>query len=179
MTNGQLSYWDCQHIREILADPALLRVILVDGNESAKFISVDVDGSITLGRTRHKWLNFLFKDIKPVSFTDFAFKVANALAGQSNNRNEVLFQGIADVVLRKAIASNDKKYVVDAIYDTLRHGWDGESSSRFLKAPMAKDLPESKARHETEYRNVQYGEIRLPGSHEILVPRIIVESRYR
>lgn len=178
MSSGNLSYWDCQHIREILADPALLRVILVDGNENAKHISVDVDGTITLGRTKYKWLNSLFKDVKPISFTDFALKVANALAGQSNNRNEILFQGIADVVLQNAIAKNDLKYVVDAIYDTLRHGWSGEGSSSFLKAPISKDLPDRNDRTRVEYRNQQFGEIRLPGSNEVLVPKIIVETRY-
>lgn len=159
---GQLSFWDCRHIEELLADPVLLKIWLMDGDK-AKYVTVSMDGKITFGRTKYSWLNWIFKDTKEISFTDFAFKVANALAGQSKNRNEVIFRGISEVVLKKAIADNDYSYVVDALYDTFRYGWEGASSgSRFIDMRVVpKDLPSYEGRKPQRRGSSQIGEVRL------------------
>lgn len=129
---GQLSFWDCLHVREILSDPVLLRLWLMDGDK-AKYVFVSVDGKITFGRTQYSWLNWIFKDKKEISFTDFALKTASALAGQAKNRNYRIFREIADVVLEKAIADNNYSYVVDALFDTFRHGWENSANpSKFM-----------------------------------------------
>lgn len=165
---GQLSYWDCQHIREILSDPVLLKIWLMDGDK-AEYVSVSVDGKITFGRTKYPLLNWFFKDTKTESFTDFAFKTANALAGQSKNRNDVVFKGIADVVLEKAIADNDYRYVVDALYDTFRYGWKGSHQSKFIDATIdAPELPAYEGRTKIKHHGLEkLGEVRL-NSGELL-----------
>lgn len=159
---GQLTHWDCLHIEEILSDPILLKIWQMDGDK-AKYVTVSMDGKITFGRTKYSWLNWIFKDTKEISFTDFAFKVANALAGQSKNRNEAIFKGISEVVLRKAIADNDYSYVVDALFDTFRYGWEGAASgSRFIDMRVIpKDLPSYEERKPQRRGSYQVGEVRL------------------
>lgn len=177
MSKGNLTVWDCLHIREILDDPILLRVWLVDGDK-AKYVFVNsVDGKITFGRTPYKWLNWIFKDTKEVSFTDFAFKTANALAGQSKNRNTEIFRGISEVVLDKAIADDDYHYVVDALFDTFRYGWEGKHQSKFIDMRNdtkvkeieveVPDLPRYKGRSTRIHGLEKIGEIRL-NSGEVL-----------
>lgn len=132
----------------------------MDGDK-AKYVFVSVDGKITFGRTKHQWLNWLFKDTKTESFTDFAFKTANALAGQSKNRNEKIFRGISEVVLKKAITDNDYSYVVDALFDTFRYGWEGMNQSKFIDMKVVQ--PELPPNERPIKRRGQYqvGEVRL------------------
>lgn len=173
-TKGQLSFWDCRHIEEILDDPILVGVLLVDG-EKGGHVFVDVDGTITIGRTKYKWLNWLFKDTKSIGFDSFAFKVANALAGQAKNRNETLFQQISQEILQHAIADNDFHYVVDALFDTLRNGMEsGEHKSSFCNLTVKKDLPDYSSQRTRRSSDRIVGEIRS-NSGEIICPRVEVE----
>lgn len=172
MKQGRLRFWDVQHIMELLDDPVLLRIWLMDGDK-AKHLTVSVNGKLTFGRTKYAWLNWMFKDTKEISFTDFAFKTADALAGQAKNRNDVTFYGISQVVLDNAIKDDNYTYCVDALYDTFRHGWDGSGSSQFVKmrtdAPPP-DLPAFKGRFSGKDRsrgNQYYGDVRL-NSGELL-----------
>lgn len=176
---GQLSYWDCVHIREILSDPILVQVLLLDG-ERAKNIEVSMDGTITIGRTKYKWLNWMFKDTKTMSFTDFAFKVANKLAGQVKNRNNSLFLGISEYVLNNTFENetHDIHKVADALYDTFRHGWNSESGSTFMHSDLKKDLPEQSVRPIKRNRDYIVGELRT-NSGELLIPRIEIEHHIR
>lgn len=156
-TKRQLSFWDCRHIEEILNDPTLVGVLLMNG-EKGRHVFVNMDGKITIGRTQYSWLNWLFKDTKTIDFELFAFKVANALAGQAKNRNEALFQKISQEVLKHAITDNDFHYVTDALYDTLRYGM---------------ELPDYRQRTNRPSDCI-VGEIRS-NSGEIMVPRVEVE----
>lgn len=172
-TKGQLSFWDCRHIEEILDDPAIVGVLLMNG-EKGRHIFVSVDGKITIGRTQYSWLNWLFKDTKVIDFELFALKVANALAGQAKNRNETLFQKISQEVLKHAIADNDFHYVTDALYDTLRYGMDcGEHRSSFFSTNVKKDLPDYRQRTNRASDRI-VGEIRS-NSGEVMIPRVEIE----
>lgn len=176
-TKGQLSFWDCRHIEEILSDPSLLSVLIVDG-EKGRHITVGVDGKITVGRTRYAWLNSLFRDTKTIDFELFAFKVANAFAGQAKNRNEFLFHAISEVVLKKAIADNDFHYVADALYHTLLFGWEGEHRSSFVPVDMKDELPSYNTRPLAENIGHAHGEVRL-NSGEVFCPKVVVEYKLR
>ena len=46
------------------------------------------------------------------------------------------------MVLEKAVKSKDYSYVVDALFDTIRYGWEGMCNSKFFTmTPIPKDLP--------------------------------------
>ena len=159
MSKELLSDLDIRHIQEIFMDKTMLNVILMDG-EVARSITINGDGTIVIGRTKYTWWNRLIGDERTVSFETFALKVANALAGQAKNRNDNLFYSISKVVLDKAIADNNYHYVVDALFDAIRYGMDGETKSDFTKIPFKPiDLP--KFKKTSTHVATQIGEVRL------------------
>lgn len=169
-----LGHFDKCHMEEILSDKTLLASLLMDG-EVARSISIDMDGTITIERTRCRWLNWLFRDRRRISFLDFAFKVSNALSGQQNNRNEIIFDGIVDVIKdmnrNGHMRENDIRYVVDALYDTMRLGWNGERKSTYTEVRS-----QSGNRHKDKRRDefdVGHGRILL-NSGESFGPTITI-----
>lgn len=170
-----LDYWDKRHMEEIMSDKTLLASLLMDG-EVARLIEIDVDGTITIGRTRYKWLNWLFRDQRRISFLEFAYKVSNALSGQLKNRNEEIFDGIAGVLndmhREGHPHENDIRYVVDGLYDTMRLGWNGERKSKFMTTRH--NDSDSRRQHKRDI-DVSHGRIQL-NSGESFGPIITIQK---
>lgn len=174
---GQLSFWDCRHIEEILDDPVLTNLIIVGGIEKGRRVTISPKGVVKIGRTKYDWINRIFEDYKSYSFTDFALNAANALAGQSANRNNALFHSISTIVLEQAIADKNYRYVVDALYDVFRHGWNGEHRSKFFagvdsKAPNT--IRCDSVSHNVQQQHVYVGEVRT-SSGEIILDDITIK----
>ena len=85
-------------------------------------VTINDDGSITLGKTRCLWWNRLIGDEKTISFTDFAMKTVAALSGQKANVNDILLKGLSEEVIRKAIIDQEYDVVVDRLFDAARYG---------------------------------------------------------
>lgn len=109
---------------EILFLDDTIKHNLIDKKELELYSSVTIndDGSITLGKTRCLWWNRLIGDEKTISFTDFAMKTVAALSGQKANVNDILLKGLSEEVIRNAIINKEYDTVVDRLFDAARYG---------------------------------------------------------
>ena len=117
-------------LRVLLKDESLSSVLLMDG-EIAKTIKIMDDGSIEIGRAKNHWYNWIFNDIRKITFIDMAFKLANVMSGGNVNTNEIIFNGLNNEIIENAIRHDDFDYVIDALFATAMFGYDGKYKSRY------------------------------------------------
>lgn len=105
------------------------------GDKKAEGIEIHDDGSVRLFSKHRtfKWLCYLFKDYKDVSFKEVVLMLIDIISGPANKRNQVVFDGMITEFTNKAVRQNDYNYVVEMLFFTLAAGIvDGEFASMYL-----------------------------------------------
>lgn len=90
--------------------------------EYYKRVDINDDGSITLGKTKRRWVNRLFGDEETKSFVDFCISTTAALSGQRNNVNEILLRGLTRETVVNAVMDKRLEEMVDRLFDAARYG---------------------------------------------------------
>ena len=123
MDRANLRECDKRHIQDLLDDPSILG-ILSKGNQLPKKIVIHNNGDITAyyNNSGGKWWGNLLGDYKDFAFSDFAFKAARVLSGVGKDKNKIVFNGLANTIIEKAIEEDDYITVVDALFDNARFG---------------------------------------------------------
>jgi|WetSurMetagenome_2_1015567.scaffolds.fasta_scaffold169543_2 hypothetical protein len=135
---NNLSVLDKMHIQELFMDETLVSSLVKRDHagkldEIAKNIRIGDDGMIEISFGNWHWLSKLLNDIKRISFSDFAFSVALNISGQSNNKNEIMFNGLSKEIIGGAILKQNYSYVVDCLFDAARYGYDGVNRSKYIE----------------------------------------------
>lgn len=115
----------------LLGDPTISSKVLM-GNELAKSIAILDDGSIRLGRSKWWLVNLFTRDERTISLLDIAVATADAITGFGNNRNNTAFDWIIKDIIQCAVKEGNYDKVVDVLWDSVRHGFDGELASKFI-----------------------------------------------
>ena len=110
-------------IRILLMDETIKRALIDEKKlEYYKRVDINEDGSITLGKTRCRWVNRLFGDEETKSFVDFCISTTAALSGQRNNVNEILLRGLTRETVVNAVMDKRLEEMVDRLFDAARYG---------------------------------------------------------
>lgn len=150
-------------IQILLMDETIKRALIDEKKlEYYKRVDINEDGSITLGKTRYRWINRLFGDEETKSFVDFCITTTAALSGQKNNVNEILLRGLTRETVVNAVMDKRIEEMVDRLFDAARYG----NCSPLQTKAMSLD-PDVKERVKVTSRE-GYRTVRLPGSGDPL-----------
>lgn len=116
----------------LLKDPNISGCLLQEG-EIARSVTVNDDGSITIGRTGRKWYNRLFNSERHIDFMTLALLISQKISGAKELDDNPVFAGLSREVLDKAFLNKKEDYIVDALWDTVRMVCDGIWKSNYSK----------------------------------------------
>lgn len=111
-------------LTDLLKHDETIKRALIDEKKLEYYKRVDInqDGSVTLGKTRYKWINRLFGDEETKSFVDVCLAIIAALSGQKNNVNEILLRGLTIETVKNAVMDSKREEMVDRLFDAARYG---------------------------------------------------------
>lgn len=78
------------------------------------------------------WWQRLFNTYESVSIIDVAIRIADALTGSGDTRNELAFDGLTKSLLQEAVKNRDFDCVVDILFDSVRNASTGELHSKYI-----------------------------------------------
>lgn len=124
MPKGLISEHHLLLLRDLLEHDEAIHRALIDEKKSEYYSRVDInqDGSVTLGKTRYRWINRLFGDEETKSFVDVCMTIIAVLSGQKNNVNEILLKGLTEETIKNAIMARKFEEMVDRLFDAARYG---------------------------------------------------------
>jgi hypothetical protein len=94
----------------------------MDEEKIAKHIEINLDGSVTLGKTRYKFINRLFNDEKRLSVNDICLRLIKVVTGKGGAKNNEAFKSLI-LDLTKALDKEDYSYAVTRIFIAYRLGY--------------------------------------------------------
>lgn len=146
----------------LLKDERLTRNILVNG-EVAKSIVVNDDGSVTIGRAKTHWWNYLFLETRELSFLDVSVNILAALS-QYAIPGTALLEGLSKEIFKSLIEERRNcDYIIDVLVDVARIGvTEGRMKSLYFTTQDTKKAQETQAfknneRIETRFRRIGKG----------------------
>lgn len=113
------AFLDLQHM---FADKDFISLLFMDEKEIARYIHVEKDGSVTLGRTKYKFINRLFKDEKVLSTNDICLRLIKVITGKGGTRNNEAFDCLVKD-FTKALDKGDYSYAITRIFIGYRLGY--------------------------------------------------------
>lgn len=120
----------------IISEPTIMsKMLLLDSNEKEKPSTVEVteNGSINFYYgSGPLWWQRLFNRYERYSLVDVGIKIADAITGSSNARNETAFDGITKAILDEAIKKQNYDCVIDILFDSMRNCTDGPLHSTYI-----------------------------------------------
>lgn len=78
------------------------------------------------------WWQRLFNTYESVSIIDVAIRIADALTGSGDTRNELAFDGLTKSLLQEAVKNRDFDCVIDILFDSVRNASTGELHSKYI-----------------------------------------------
>lgn len=146
-----LMHWMLTHC------PAIAEAVLADveKREIYKFMEVNSDGTLTLGKRSVRWWNRLFNLEKTISFKDFAFGAFRALVGMANNLNKnTILQGLSQELVAKAVLDKKYDFVIDRLFDVARFAVESGPLNTVATPANGKAMPEAPLRESSVGVNV-------------------------
>lgn len=120
----------------ICAEPTILsKVQNWDGGESktAKKVAITEDGRVFFYYgSGPMWLQRLIGDYETISILDVAIRIADAVTGSGDTRNDVVFDEITASILKEAVKNKDFDCVIDILFDIMRNGSNGVLHSKYI-----------------------------------------------
>lgn len=113
------AFLDLQHM---FADKDFRSLLFMDEKEIAKYIHLEKDGSVTLGRTAYKIINRLFKDEKTLSTNDVCLRLIKVITGKGGTRNSEAFNSLVKD-FTNALDKGDYSYAITRIFIGYRLGY--------------------------------------------------------
>lgn len=135
-----------KEIEMLLMEPKIAEKVFMDveHREAYKILDINQDGTLTLGKRSVRWWNRLFNLEKTISFKDFAFNVFSALVGMADNLNKnVIFQGLSQELIAKAVLDKKFDFVVDRLFDVARFAVEDGILNTVATPANGKQMPES------------------------------------
>lgn len=124
MTTKQLSERAVADMKYILADDQFMLNLLVDEEKKiAKHVSLNSDGSITIGKTKYGWLNRLLGAERTIGFDDFVLRLIDFMAGHISNRNEIAKAGMSQDFIKQRFGQYDRDEIVEMVFAYYRFGY--------------------------------------------------------
>lgn len=106
----------------MFSDENFISLLFTDEKEIAKYIHVNVDGSVVLGKTKYAIINRLFRDEKTLSPNDICLRLINVITGKGGARNKEAFKSLfADLGI--ALDKGDFSYAITRIFMAYRLGY--------------------------------------------------------
>lgn len=130
-------------LKHMFSDKDFISLLFMDEKEVAKYIYIETDGSITLGKTKYKIINRLFKDEKVLSTNDVCLRLINVITGKGETRNSEAFNCLIKD-FTKALDKGDYSYAITRIFIGYRLGYLDDVAS--MQNSSGKDviLPEKR-----------------------------------
>lgn len=128
-----LSAWAFRDLSYMMSDKELVMTLLeTDEKELAKYITVNKDGSLTIGKTSSKWINRLFGAEKTLSPEMICLRLIKIITGFGSGRNDAAYE---DLCRRFTEYYKDGNYslAISAIF----------VAYRFVLAPDIKTMTEN------------------------------------
>lgn len=120
----------------ICVEPTILaKVQSWDGSTKVtpNAVSVREDGQVFFYYGKGPlWWQRLLNTYESVSLLDVAIRIADAITGSGGTRNDVVFDGITQALLKEAIKNKDLDCVVDILFDSMRNASSGELHSKYI-----------------------------------------------
>lgn len=102
-------------LKLILMDDRILQSLHVDGN-LAKQITVNKDGSISIGRYSNGWVNSIFNSYFNISFFEVVQRIAFVITGgNSNNCDNDGLVGFIHEAIDKVLKKDEKEKVIELL----------------------------------------------------------------
>lgn len=122
MYNSNLTAEALLDLRHMFSDDDFRTLLFTDEKEIARHIEVHLTGEVTLGKTKYKLINRLFKDEKTLSTNDICIKLIQVITGKGGARNNEAFKSlIKDLTV--ALDKKDYSYVITRIFLAYRLGY--------------------------------------------------------
>lgn len=102
-------------LKLILMDERILQSLHVDGN-LAKKVSVNNDGSISIGKYSNGWVNSFFNSYFNISFFEVVQRIAFVITGgNSNNCDSEGLVGFIHEAIDKVLKKDEKEKVIELL----------------------------------------------------------------
>ena len=90
-----LSAWAFRDLSYMISDKELVMTLLeTDEQDLAKYMTVNKDGSITIGKTSNKWINRLFGAEKTLSPEMICLRLIKIITGFGSGRNDAAYEDL-------------------------------------------------------------------------------------
>lgn len=109
-------------LRHMFMDEDFIALLFTDEKEIANYIHVDDTGTVTLGKTKYKLINRLFRDEKILSTNDVCLRLIDIITGKGEARNKAAFKCLIED-LTKALENKDYSYAITRIFMAYRLGY--------------------------------------------------------
>lgn len=120
----QLSKQAVADMKYIIGDDDFMLKLLVDEDRKvSKYIFLNADGSITIGKTSCRWWNKLLGAERTIDFDSFMLRLIDFLSGHQSNRNEIARAGMAQDFINERFGRNNKDELVEMVFTYYRWGY--------------------------------------------------------
>lgn len=104
-------------LRLLLKDPMFKSCLQVDG-KFAKFIEVQENGDVLLGKYSSRWMNYLFNSFEREKFFNLATSIAALITGTTTNINRCddAMDGFLKEIVNKVLASSKREAIIDMLW---------------------------------------------------------------
>lgn len=125
-------------LRHMFQDAEFVALLFTDEKEIANYIHVDETGTVTLGKTKYKLINRLFRDEKLLSTNDVCLRLIDIITGKGGARNKEAFKCLIDD-LTKALENKDYSYAITRIFIAYRLGFKNDVAQMTKVIDQKKD----------------------------------------
>ncbi len=118
-----LSKLSIKHIEILLMSENISKEVFTDieNKETYKYIEIQSDGSILLGKTKYKFINRLFSLEKEITFQDFALRAMKGISVSTDKNKKTIVNGLTEDIVNQSVFKKKYDYVVDKLYDAARY----------------------------------------------------------
>lgn len=159
-----LGVWAFRDLSYMISDKDLIVSMLeTDEKNLAKYITVNKDGSITIGKTAYRWINKLFGCEKTINIETLCLRLIKLITGYGGGRND---QAYTDLCQRFSEYYKDGNYslAISAIF----------AAYRFVLAPDIKTLSSNSSK--VENRNCNNSKVECRNNIDVSLHGVIVKD---